>query len=69
MTVKPRNKKQNNRKTGQKERERAQRRAEAEARERAYSMLTAKEKLDKLDEMFGVGKGAKKQRRKLAAAC
>lgn len=41
------------------------RREEAASRQEAYNKLSAKEKLEKLDEKLGVGVGAKKQRAKL----
>jgi hypothetical protein len=40
--------------------------AEAAERQEAYDKLSVKEKIEKLDQQFGVGVGAKKQRAKLA---
>lgn len=45
-----------------------QRQAEAKARQDAYSKLTVQEKIAKLDAKLGVGVGAVKQRKRLAAA-
>lgn len=43
-----------------------QRRAEAEARNALWASKTPQEQLAYLDNMFGAGKGASKQRAKLA---
>lgn len=46
----------------------AMRRKEAQERQSAYDKLSAKAKLDRLDAMFGVGKGASRERARLAKA-
>lgn len=44
-----------------------ERRLEAEERQARYDALTVKEKVAKLDDLFGKGVGAKKERAKLAS--
>ena len=46
--------------------ERQRRREEAEVRNAKWAALTPQQQLDKLDQVFGIGLGAAKQRAKIA---
>ena len=55
-----------NRSRGEKAEKRAKRRVDAEARQKVYDAMTPTQKLAVLDAKFGVGKGATRQRVRLA---
>lgn len=46
---------------------REQRQVDAQRRSRAYNLLTPEQRIQHLDAMLGKGKGAKRQRARLAA--